>query len=69
MQAQAAVMREPHGRWSMETVTVAEPGPNEVRVRVVASGICQTDVHARDGFFPIPCPAVFGHEGAGIVER
>jgi aryl-alcohol dehydrogenase len=69
MQAQAAVMREPHGRWSMETITVAEPGPNEVRVRVVASGICQTDVHARDGFFPIPCPAVFGHEGAGIVEK
>jgi aryl-alcohol dehydrogenase len=69
MQAQAAVMREPHGRWSMETVTVAEPGPHEVRVRVVASGICQTDVHARDGFFPIPCPAVYGHEGAGIVEK
>jgi len=69
MQAQAAVMREPHGRWSIESVEVAEPGPNEVRVRVVASGICQTDVHARDGFFPIPCPAVFGHEGAGVVEK
>ena len=68
MEAQAAVMRERHGRWSMETVTVAEPGPNEVRVRVAASGICQTDVHARDGFFPIPCPAIYGHEGAGVVE-
>lgn len=69
MLAQAAVMRQARGRWSMETVTVAEPGPNEVRVRVVASGICQTDVHARDGFFPIPCPAIYGHEGAGIVEK
>jgi aryl-alcohol dehydrogenase len=69
MQAQAAVMREPRGRWSMEEVSVAEPGPNEVRVRVIASGICQTDVHARDGFFPIPCPAIYGHEGAGIVEK
>jgi aryl-alcohol dehydrogenase len=58
-----------HGRWSIETLEVAEPGPNEVLVRVTASGICQTDVHARDGFFPIPCPAVYGHEGAGIVER
>lgn len=48
---------------------VAEPGPQEVLVRVVASGICQTDVHARDGFFPLPCPAVYGHEGAGVVER
>ena len=69
MQALAAVMREPCGRWSLETVEVAEPGPQEVLVRVVASGICQTDVHARDGFFPIPCPAVYGHEGAGIVEK
>ncbi len=69
MQARAAVMPERHARWTMETLDVAEPGPQEVRVRVVASGICQTDVHARDGFFPIPCPAVFGHEGAGVVER
>ena len=69
MQAQAAVMPEHHGRWTIETLDVAEPGPHEVRVRVVASGICQTDVHARDGFFPIPCPAVFGHEGAGVVEQ
>ncbi len=69
MLAQAALMREPHGHWSMETVTVAEPGPDEVRVRVLASGVCQTDMHARDGFFPMPCPAVYGHEGAGIVEK
>jgi aryl-alcohol dehydrogenase len=62
-------MPERHGRWTLETVEVAEPGPQEVLVRVVASGICQTDVHARDGFFPIPCPAVYGHEGAGVVEQ
>ena len=62
-------MPERHGRWTIETLEVAEPGPQEVLVRVVASGICQTDVHARDGFFPIPCPAVYGHEGAGVVER
>jgi aryl-alcohol dehydrogenase len=69
MQTTAAVMPERHGRWVIETLEVAEPAPKEVLVRVVASGICQTDVHARDGFFPIPCPAVYGHEGAGIVER
>jgi len=62
-------MPERLGRWTIETLEVAEPGPQEVLVRVVASGICQTDVHARDGFFPIPCPAVYGHEGAGVVER
>jgi len=43
--------------------------PREVLVRVVASGICQTDVHARDGYFPVPWPAVYGHEGTGVVER
>lgn len=69
MQARAAVMPACHGRWTLETLEVAEPGPQEVLVRVVASGICQTDVHARDGFFPIPYPAVYGHEGAGVVER
>lgn len=69
MQARAAVMPERHGRWTMENLEVAEPAPHEVLVRVVASGICQTDVHARDGFFPLPCPAVYGHEGAGVVER
>jgi aryl-alcohol dehydrogenase len=62
-------MPERHGRWTIETLEVAELGPQEVLVRVVASGICQTDVHARDGFFPIPCPSVYGHEGAGVVER
>jgi len=69
MQATAAIMPERHGRWMLDEVEVAQPGTHEVLVRVVASGICQTDVHARDGFFPIPFPAIFGHEGAGIVER
>ncbi len=41
MQARAAVMPEPHGRWTIETLEVAEPGPQEVLVRVVASGICR----------------------------
>lgn len=38
-------------------------------VRVAAAGLCQTDIHARDDFFGIPFPGVFGHEGAGVVER
>ena len=69
MQVTAAVMPERSGRWSLETLELAEPAPHEVIVRVAASGICQTDVHARDGFFPLPWPAVYGHEGAGVVER
>jgi len=36
-------------------------------VRITATGICQTDLHARDGYFAMPYPAVYGHEGAGVV--
>ena len=68
MQVTAAVMPERSGRWSLEQLELVDPAPHEVIVRVVASGICQTDVHARDGFFPVPWPAVYGHEGAGIIE-
>jgi aryl-alcohol dehydrogenase len=41
-----------------------------MRIRkIVASGICQTDAHARDQEMPVPTPIVLGHEGAGVVER
>lgn len=38
-------------------------------MRVAACGVCQTDIHGRDDYFGIPFPCVFGHEGAGVVER
>jgi len=69
MKVTAAVMPERSGRWSLAELQLADPAPHEVMVRVVASGICQTDVHARDGYFAMPWPAVYGHEGAGVVER
>jgi aryl-alcohol dehydrogenase len=65
----AALAPERGARFRLETLELAEPGPDEVIVRVAASGVCQTDVHARDDYFGIPFPAVFGHEGAGVVER
>ncbi len=40
---------------------------DELLVKIVASGMCQTDQHGRDGYYNTPLPAVFGHEGAGIV--
>ncbi|MGW6460689.1 NAD(P)-dependent alcohol dehydrogenase [Streptomyces sp. NPDC055078] len=43
--------------------------PDEILVRVVATGVCQTDIHVRDQHLPTPLPAVLGHEGAGVVER
>ena len=41
----------------------------DVLVRIVAVGICHTDIASRDGQLPAPFPAIFGHEGAGVVER
>jgi aryl-alcohol dehydrogenase len=69
MKITAAVVHERGGAFQVERVELAAPAAGEVLVRIAASGICQTDVHARDGYFPIPYPAVYGHEGAGIVER
>jgi aryl-alcohol dehydrogenase len=65
----AAVVHREGAPFQIERVCLAEPGPGEVLVRIKASGICQTDIHARDGYFFSRYPAVYGHEGAGIVER
>ena len=45
-----------------------EPRAGEVRVRMLASGVCHSDLHVRDGEWDRPTPIVMGHEGAGIVE-
>lgn len=47
---------------------LAPPGPEEVLVRLRASGVCHSDWNAVDGTSETPCPAVLGHEGAGVVE-
>ena len=68
MQITAAVVREKFGPFAIDTFELCEPRPDEVVVRVVASGMCQTDQHGRDGYFDSPYPAVYGHEGAGVVH-
>jgi Zn-dependent alcohol dehydrogenase len=45
-----------------------EPRGGEVRVRMLASGVCHSNLHVRDGEWDRPMPIVMGHEGAGIVE-
>jgi aryl-alcohol dehydrogenase len=63
----AAVVRIP-GTFDLETAHLALPRDDEVLVRVVAAGLCHTDLVVRDQVYPVPLPIVLGHEGAGIVE-
>jgi 2-desacetyl-2-hydroxyethyl bacteriochlorophyllide A dehydrogenase len=59
-----------HQPLKVEEVEVPSIGANEVLVKVVASGICHTDLHFLDGTFPAgKSPLVLGHEPAGVVEK
>jgi aryl-alcohol dehydrogenase len=64
----AAVFRESGQAPKIEDVMIGEPRADEVLVRIVASGVCHTDMVVRDQLLPMPLPAVLGHEGAGVVE-
>jgi len=63
---EAAVLRGP-GELSVESLTLDDPGRNEVLVDIRATGVCGTDVHAYHGNTPAPYPVVLGHESAGVV--
>jgi aryl-alcohol dehydrogenase len=67
MRATAAIFEKLYTPFSVAEVEIEEPGPGEVLVQIVASGVCHTDALARDGDMPFPAPGVLGHEGAGIV--
>ncbi|WP_207841208.1 NAD(P)-dependent alcohol dehydrogenase [Williamsia soli] len=64
----AAVARQTGEPLTIENLDLDDLHPNEVRVKLVATGVCHTDAIVRDGVYPTPLPAVLGHEGAGIVE-
>jgi len=53
---------------TVETVTVPDPGPGEALVRVLACGVCHTDLHYREGGINDDFPFLLGHEAAGDVE-
>ena len=65
----AAVVRQFGKPLMVEEVQIPSPGPGEVLVKIVATGVCHTDLHAADGDWPVkPVPPFIpGHEGAGIV--
>lgn len=69
LQVTAAVVPAAGAEFTLETVELDDPRPDEILVRVRAVGVCHTDLVARDGGMPFSMPAVLGHEGAGVVER
>ena len=70
MKIKAAVARLPHMPLSVEVLHIDTQSirATEVLVKLVATGLCHTDLAAREQHLPITFPAVLGHEGAGIVE-
>ncbi|KAB2971034.1 zinc-dependent alcohol dehydrogenase [Streptomyces sp. SS1-1] len=67
----AAVVRAFGAPLVIEDRPDPRPGPGQVRIRVEASGLCHTDIHAAHGDWPVkPVPPfVPGHEGVGLVEE
>ncbi|MDI3341895.1 MAG: Zn-dependent alcohol dehydrogenase [Sphaerobacter sp.] len=68
MKIKAAVLWERRTPLRVEDVDIADPAPGEARVKILASGVCHSDLHhirRETAFVP---PLVLGHEGAGVVE-
>lgn len=65
----AAVLREVGGKMPIEELELRALAPNEVRVRIVACGVCHSDLSVQQGVMPVMLPSVLGHEGAGTVEE
>lgn len=70
MEITAAILRETGKPFEMARLEMEEPRADEIRVKLVASGLCHTDIGLAEGEFPIPgiTPIVLGHEGSGVVE-
>ncbi|OOL32688.1 alcohol dehydrogenase [Rhodococcus rhodochrous] len=69
MKSRGAILRQAPGKFEIADLVVDEPRQNEIRVRMVASGLCHSDDHMATGDLPVAVyPVCGGHEGAGIVE-
>ena len=68
VQVQGVIAREKDSPVTLETIIVPDPGPGEARVKVLACGVCHTDLHYRQGAINDNFPFLLGHEAAGIVE-
>jgi len=64
----AALLETPGQPLRVRDITIADPGPGQVRVRVRHCSVCHSDLSIVDGTFPSPLPIVLGHEAAGEVD-
>ena len=66
MRITAAVLRDRTGRYEIEDVSLADPGPGQILVRIVGVGHCHTDLLVRATHSKSALPLVVGHEGSGL---
>ncbi len=69
MRTRAAVLYEFGAPLVVEDVELEPPREGEVLVRMVASGVCRSDLHTIQGIHPWVRPVIMGHEGAGVIEE
>lgn len=68
LRARGVVVREAGAELAVEDLELDGPGPGEVLVRILASGVCHTDLHVALGNAGDDFPYLLGHEGFGVVE-
>jgi S-(hydroxymethyl)glutathione dehydrogenase/alcohol dehydrogenase len=69
MKTKGAVLLEVGGDWTTQDIELDPPKRGEVLIRMVAAGLCHSDLHYQTPGFDIPVPLVGGHEGAGVIEE
>jgi S-(hydroxymethyl)glutathione dehydrogenase/alcohol dehydrogenase len=68
MTERAAILREIGKPLELDDIVLADIAPDQVRVRIAASGVCHSDLSMATGALPAGVPCVLGHEGAGVIE-
>ena len=68
LRARGVVVRAPGARATVEDLVIDPPGAGEVLVRILATGICHSDLHTKQGNFGVEFPYLLGHEATGVIE-
>ena len=66
--AKGAILSAPQTAMTIEDLSIDDPAAGEARVKVIAAGVCHSDLHFIEGTYPTRFPTVLGHEVAGVVE-